>query len=102
MKLKARPCCSACLTQLTEMRQCSGKIEVRYGIISVGLDGPSQPCDRFGICAVPQLGHTDIQHPVVDEHIARREAERIRDMGFRLYASADHIFGHTDGPVRAG
>src|SRR5215471_7363574 len=43
MKLKARPCCSACLTQLTKVRQCSGKIEVRYGIISVGLDGPSQP-----------------------------------------------------------
>jgi hypothetical protein len=74
---------------------------VRYGIISVGLDGPSQPCDRFGICAVPQLGDTDKHHPVVDEDIAGREAERIRDMSFRLYASADEIFCHTDGPVRA-
>jgi hypothetical protein len=29
LKLKARACCSACLTQLTEVRQCRRKIEVR-------------------------------------------------------------------------
>jgi hypothetical protein len=54
MKLKARACCSACLTQLTEVRQRSGEIEVRYRKISVGLDGSSQPYDRFGIFADKQ------------------------------------------------
>ena len=90
MKPKARACCTACLAKFTEVRQCSGKIELRCGKISVGLDGPSQPCDRFGIRAVPQLGHAGKHHPDVGGDIARREAEGVLDMSFR---------GQADGSV---
>jgi hypothetical protein len=71
-------------------------------ISSVGLDASAQPSERFRIGALPQLGDTGIHHPQVYGDIARREAERLRDMGFRLYASADDIFGSTDGRVCAG
>ena len=52
--------------------------------------------------AVPQLGDTGEHHPQVGGDIARREAERLFDMGFGLHASTDHILGHADAIVGAG
>jgi hypothetical protein len=89
------------LLQFTKLCQGSGKVEVPKGISSVSLDTPSQPSNRFRIFAVPQLGHTGKHHPQVGGDTARREAERLFDMSFRLYASAYHIFGHADRSVGA-
>src|SRR6516225_7445007 len=74
---KARLRCSPCLIQLTDERQGSREIEMRHGIIAVGLKAPAQPNKRFGVAALPKFGKTDKQTPDVDGCIAGRETERL-------------------------
>src|SRR5215472_1109771 len=56
IKRKARLCCSACLVKLTKVSQCSGEKKVCERVVSVSLNGPPIPSDRFSIEAAPQLG----------------------------------------------
>jgi hypothetical protein len=86
--------------QFTKLCQGSGKIEVLLENSSVRLDAPAQPSNRFRIFAAPQLGHTGKHHPQMGADVARTEAERFFDMIFRLYASADEVFGQADGSRR--
>ena len=86
---KARLHCSPCLIQLTEVRQGSSEIEMRSGVISVGLKAPAQPNNRFGIGALPKFGETDKHAPDIDVCIAGREAERLLDMGFGFPAPTE-------------
>src|SRR5229473_1961750 len=79
------------LVQRAEQRQGSGEKEMRHGIISIGLDGPLQPGDRFRIGAELQLGDADEYHPLEGEGIAGRQAERLLDMGLGLRAATPII-----------
>ena len=62
---------------------------MRDGMISVGLDAPAQPGNRFHVGAERQLGETDKHRPPVGVVIARREAKRLVDMGLGLLAAAE-------------
>ena len=62
-------------------------MEMRDGIISVGLDAAAQPCDRFRVGTELQLGDADDQHPPEGTDIAGREAERLVDMGLGFRAA---------------
>jgi hypothetical protein len=50
---KARLHCCPCLIQLTDERQGGREIEMRTGVISVGLKAAAQPNNRFGVGALP-------------------------------------------------
>src|SRR4051812_32480995 len=89
LKRKAGLCCCPCLIQLTEVRQGSGKKKMSKGVISAGLDGPAEPCDRFGVGPAPQLAVTGQTHPPECVAIAGREAKRLLDMGLGLYISTN-------------
>src|SRR6516225_2722338 len=83
---EARLHCSPCLIQLTDERQGGREIEMRTGVISVGLKAPVQPNNRFGVGALPKLGETDKHSPDIDECIAGREAEGVLHKNFRFPA----------------
>src|SRR4029077_7347699 len=86
---KARLRCSPRLIQLTDVRQHSGQIEMRIGVISVGLKAPAQTNNCFGVGAVPKFGETDKHSPGRDVGIAGREAERLLHMGFSFPAPTE-------------
>ncbi len=86
------------LVQRAELRQGGGEMEMREGIIAVGLDASAQPSDRFGIGAELQLGEADEHHPPEGKDIARREAKRLVDMGLGFRAATQKILGQTDQP----
>ena len=75
---------------------------MREGIISVGLDAPAQPSDRFLVGAEQQFGETDKHHPPVGIGIARREAKRLVDMGLGLRAATEKKLGETDEGMSVG
>src|SRR5215472_12507639 len=83
---KARLRRSPCLIQLTDERQGSREVEMRTGVISVGLKAPAQPSNRFGVGALPKFGDADKRSPDIDECIAGREAEGVLHMSFRFPA----------------
>ena len=99
---KARLHCSPCLIQLTDERQGGREIEMRTGVISVGLKAPAQPNNRFGVGALPKFGETDKHGPDIDECIAGREAEGVLDMSFRFRAPTQIKLRNPDARVRAG
>ena len=59
------------LIQLAEPRQCSREMEMRDGIISVCVEAPAQPDDRFGIGIELHLGEAD--KPSIDRRRCREE-----------------------------
>ena len=99
---KARLRCSPRLIQLTDERQGSREIEMRNGIISVGLKAPAQPDNRFGVGALPKFGETDKHTSSIDECIARREAECLVDMSFGFPAPTKKKLREPDERVRRG
>ncbi|SRR5579871_5064121 len=55
------------LIQRAETCKGGGQVEMCDGIISVGLQAPAQPHDRFGLGVEQQLGNADIVHPPGEE-----------------------------------
>src|SRR5690242_6424997 len=98
---KARLRCSPCLIQLTDERQGSREVEMRTGVISVGLKAPAQPNNRFGVGALPKLGEADKQTPDIDECIAGRETKRLLHMGFGFPTPTEIKLRNPDARVRA-
>src|SRR6516162_10998855 len=98
---KARLRCSPCLTQLTNERQGSREVEMRTGVISVGLKAPAQPNKGFGVGALPKFGETDKQTPNIDACIPGREAEGVLHMGFRFPAPPEMKLPNPDVRVRS-
>src|SRR5439155_20942709 len=77
-----------CLVLLAELRQSSGKTEMRDGIISVGFETPAQPSDRFGVGVELNFGEADPHHPPGGDGIARRKTECLLDVGFGFRTTA--------------
>src|SRR6516164_7819992 len=94
--------CSPCLIQLTDKRQGGREIEMRHGIIAVGLKAAAQPNTRFGVGALPKFGEADKQTPDIDACIAGRETERLLYMGFSFPAPTEKKLRSPDVRVRAG
>ena len=53
------------LVQLPEPRQRSREMEMRDGIVSIGLKAPTKPRDRFGVGIKLYLGKADPHQPSV-------------------------------------
>ena len=63
------------------------------GIISVGLEAPTQPDDRFGIGTELRLGEATHTIHRVSKDVARRKAECLVDVSFGFCASTEKILG---------
>ena len=77
-------------------------MEMRGGEISVGVEAPAQPSDRFGIAIELCLGDTDPHHPDIGLGVARRKAECLVDVGFGFFGSTKQYFGVPDESMNAG
>ncbi len=75
---------------------------MRDGMISVGLDTPAQPGNRFHVRAEKQLGETGKHEPPIGVVIARREAKRLVDVDLGLLATTEKELGETDEGMSVG
>ena len=71
-------------------------------VISVCLKAPTQPRDCFGIGVERHLGDADPYEPPRGQSVARREAERLVDVGFGFRAAIKENFGKPDETVSKG
>jgi hypothetical protein len=82
--------------QLAEPRERSGEIEMRHWLIWIGLDAPADPRDRFRVGTEMQFEHADTELPTEGADIARREAERLVDVGLGFPAATEKKLRPTD------
>jgi len=68
---------------------------MRRGKVSVGVEAPAQPSEL-------RLGEADPYHPSVGKGIARRKPERLVDVSFGFFASAQNVLGKTDESMSDG
>jgi hypothetical protein len=76
--------------------------EMRDRLIPVVLDGAAEPRHRCLIGAQVQFGGAGPRYPDIGRRVARREAERLRDMGLCLLAATDAYLRVADIAVRHG
>ena len=80
MGLEPRPNLGSRLRQPPQTRQGGGKIKVRQWISSVGFNRTPQPTDCLLLFAEMKIGYSGDKVPVVNERIARTEAQRLADV----------------------
>src|SRR5208337_5681536 len=82
------PGCGLSLLDPTEKRQRCSENEVTHRIVSIGLDGSSQPDDCLLVPPKVGLGDANKHQPIKGRWIARTEPESLLHVGFGLLGAA--------------
>ncbi len=88
------------LVKSTKLREGDGQIKIYVGIIPVGFDRSSTPCDRLVLKAELDLRHARYIHPEVSNRITWTEPQRLGDVTFRLFRAADINLTKSDYGMR--
>ena len=75
------------LVKSTELREGGGQHEIRWRIVSVGLDRPSTPRDRLLVTAEVEFREARGTHPDVCQRIARTEAQGLANVSLCFFGA---------------
>ena len=98
-RIERKPCSGRGLRLIhsTEMRKRRREVEVRHRIVSVGLDGATQPRHRLLVLANGELGYAYNQQPYVGVGIARTvQAGQIERCPVLRKQRPEHLSGLAD------
>ena len=90
------------IVKSTKLRKAGGRQEMRYRIISVGLDRPSEPRSRLLITAESELRDAHESLPGMGIGIAWTEARCLADVSLCLFGATDENLTKSDKGMSSG
>ena len=90
------------IVKSTKLRKAGGRQEIRYRIISVGLDRPSAPCDRLLPTAEVVPRQALVSQRDISRRIARAEAQGLDNVSLGFFGATDKYLAKSDSGTGAG